>query len=181
MTKSIPISNNRLLRHATLAAWVSRLAAIAIPVLLLGSWSFGTAERAMLLQLGLPADHALSIAQQIAARALSLLPALALAMALIRLADCFAGFARGDWFGPRQPEALAGTGCWLMIAGALALVVPTALGLVMSLNAVAGARVLAISLSSNAIVAVLFGLAFWSLGRVWASARAIAAENDAFV
>jgi hypothetical protein len=39
----------------------------------------------------------------------------------------------------------------------------------------------ALHLSSNGLLALLFGLAFWSLGRVWARARAIAAENDAFV
>jgi hypothetical protein len=63
----------------------------------------------------------------------------------------------------------------------LTLVVPTALGLVLSMNAAPGARMLAVSLSSNGILAILFGLAFWSLGRVWALARVIAAENDAFV
>ncbi len=181
MTDSKPANNNLLSRHATLAAWACRLAAVAIPVLLLISWLLGEAERVALMQVGLPPDHALSNAQLISASFLSLLPALAVAMALIRLADCFTGFACGDWFGPRQPEALAETGRWLMTAGVLSLFAPTALGLVLSLNAAPGARVLAVSLSSSGILAILFGLAFWSLGRVWTLARAIAAENDAFV
>ena len=181
MTDTISANENRLSRHAALAVWACRLAAVAIPGLLLVSWILGEAERAALLQLGLPPDHPLSAAQLISASLLSLLPALAVAMALIRLADCFNGFARGDWFCSRQPEALAASGRWLMTAGALALVAPTALGLVLSLNAAPGARVLTVSLSSNGILAILFGLAFWSLGRVWALARAIAAENDAFV
>jgi hypothetical protein len=181
MTKTKPAIETRLSRQATFAAWVCRLAAVAIPVLLLVSWSLGEAERAAVLQIGLPPDHVLSTLQRIAAGFLSLLPALAVAMALIRLADCFTGFARGEWFGPSQPEALAGTGRCLMAAGVLTLFVPTALGLVLSLNAAPGARVVAVSLSSNGILALLFGLAFWSLGRVWARARAIAAENDAFV
>jgi hypothetical protein len=181
MTNPTMTIDTSLSRRATLAAWGCRLTALAVPVLLLISWTVGEAERAALLQVGLPPDHPLSSAQRISASLLSLLPALAVAMALIRLADCFSGFARGDWFGPRQPEALAGSGRWLMMAGALALAVPTALGLVLSLNAAPGARVLTVSLSSDGILAILFGLAFWSLGRVWARARAIAAENDAFV
>jgi hypothetical protein len=181
MTNSTITDERSLSRRAALAAWACRLTAFAIPALLLMSWSLGAAERAALGHLGLPPDHALSLQQQIAAALLSLLPALAVAMALVRLAGCFAGFARGDWFGPRQPEALAATGRWLLVAGALTLLLPTALGLVLTLNAAPGARVLAVSLSSNGILAVLFGLAFWSLGRVWARARAIAAENDAFV
>ena len=181
MTNSTMTDQASLFRRATIAAWGCRLTALAIPVLLLVSWTLGEAERAALLQLGRPPDHPLSNAQLISATILSLLPALAVSMALIRLADCLTGFARGDGFGPRQPEALAGTGRWLMTAGALALVVPTALGLVLSLYATPGARVLTVSLSSNGMLAILFGLAFWSLGRVWARARAIAAENDAFV
>ena len=181
MTNSKLTDENRLSRRATLAAWACRLAAVAIPVLLLISWSLGAAQRAALMQLELPPDHALSTAPQIAAGLLSLLPALAIAVALIRLADCFTGFARGDWFGTGLPEALAGTGRWLIVAGALTLFVPTLLGLVLTLTAAPGARVLAVSLSSNGILAVLFGLAFWSLGRVWTLARTIAAENEAFV
>ncbi|MFW5678492.1 MAG: hypothetical protein ACOCXK_02455 [Rhodosalinus sp.] len=181
MTETMSANENRLSRHAALAVWVCRLSAVAIPGLLLVSWILGEAERAALLHLGLPPDHPLSSPQLILASLLSLLPALAVAMALIRLADCFTGFARGDWFGSRQPEALAGSGRWLMTAGALTLVVPTALGLVLTLNAAPGARLLAVSLSSNGVLALLFGLAFWSLGRVWALARALAAENDAFV
>lgn len=181
MTEPTMTIDTSLSRRATIAAWGCRLTALAIPVLLLVSWAVGEAERAALSQLGVPPDHPLSSPQLISASLLSLMPALAVSMALMRLADCFTGFTRGDWFGPRQPEALAGTGRWLMTAGALALVVPTALGLVLSLNVAPGARVLTVSLSSNGILAILFGLAFWSLGRVWARARAIAAENDAFV
>jgi hypothetical protein len=181
MRNSKSANENRLSRHAILAAWACRLAAVAIPGLLLLSWTLGEAERAALLQMELPPDHPLSSRQLVSASLLSVLPAIAVAIALIRLAVCFTGFAHGDWFGPRQPEALAGSGRWLMTAGALTLVVPTALGLVLSLNAAPGARVLAVSLSSNGIFAILFGLAFWSLGRVWALARVIAAENDAFV
>jgi hypothetical protein len=181
MTKTKSAIEIRLSRQATFAAWACRLAAVAIPALLLASWTLGEAERAAALQIGLPPDHALSTLQRIAAGLLSLLPALAVAMALFRLADCFTGFARGEWFGPQQPESLAATGRWLITAGALTLIVPTALGLVLSLNAAPGARVLAVSLSSNGVLALLFGLAFWSLGRVWARARAVAAENDAFI
>lgn len=181
MTDTTFHEQDRLARHAWLATWVCRLAAVAIPTLLLVSWSLGEAERAALAQIGLPADHALSMVQRGFAIVLSLLPTLAVALSLLRLAKCFEGFSRNDWFGCGQPQALAGAGRWLILAGALSLAVPTLLGLVLTLNAAPGARVLAITLSSNGILAILFGLAFWSLGRLWSLARAIAVENDAFV
>ncbi|MEM9012221.1 MAG: hypothetical protein AAGE18_13410 [Pseudomonadota bacterium] len=173
--------NERLRRRARLAAWACRIAGPAIPALLLLSWLLGEAPAAALARLNLPADHALTATQLVLAALLSLLPALALARALFAVAECFVGFARGDWFGARQPRALSLAGQWLMVSGALAFVVPTLLGLLLSLNAGPGQRVLTIALSSNAVLAILFGALLWVLGHLWAVARGIAAENARFV
>lgn len=181
MTPTPTFEADRLVRHGALAAWACRLAAVALPALLLLSWALGDARTAALAQVGLPSGHALSMLQLALAAGLSVLPALALARALFAVATCFDGFARAEWFGPRQPRALAMAGRWLIISGVLSLAVPTLLGLVLTLNAAPGARVLAITLSSSAILAVLFGMLLWALGHMWAAARALAAENAAFV
>ena len=172
---------NQLLRHASVAAWACRALAVAIPVLVLVSLGLGDAERAALAQIRLPPTHEMAVAQKLAAVILSLLPVLALAMSLLGLATCFAGFAKADWFGAAQPKALASSGQWLVLAGVLALLIPTPLSLVMSLNADPGSRALAITLSSQGFLQILFGSAFWSLGRLWSIARAMATENAAFV
>jgi Ca2+/H+ antiporter len=172
---------DRLQRHAGLAAWACRVAALAIPVLILASWAVGEAPSAALTGLGLPADHGLTPDQWIIGAALSVVPALALSRSLFGVAACFDGFALADWFGAAQPLALAIAGRWLVISGILALVVPTLLGLALTLNAEPGARVLAITLSSNGILALLFGTLLWALGRLWTVARNIAAENAQFV
>lgn len=171
----------RLRRRSALAAWACRMAALAIPVALLASWGFGTAASASLAQLGLPPDHVLMSVQLAGAAAVSLLPALALGRSLLAAGRCFDGFARDDWFGPTQPRALAAAGRWLVLAGALGLGVPTVLGLVLSFNAAPGTRVLVVSLSSQAVLAVLFGALIWMLGHLWATARAVADENARFV
>ena len=171
----------RLHRRASLAAWACRAAALAIPAALLLSWTLGDAAAAALSRLRMAPDHAVSTLQLGAAAGLSLLPALAMARSLFGVATCFDGFARGELFGAGQPRALAGAGRWLFISGALALVVPTFLGLALTLNAAPGARVLAITVSSDAVLGLLFGMLLWALGHLWGVARAIAAENAAFV
>lgn len=181
MTETDPAGTAQLSHRAKLAAWACRTAAICLPLAVLLSWLFGGMEAAALARLGLPVDHVISTAQRAAAIPLSLLPGMAVAAALLHLATCFEGFARGAWFGAGQPRALAATGRWLIAAGALSLVVPTLLGLTLSLNAAPGGRVLALSLSSDGLLAILFGFAFWSLGRLWSTARTLAAENAAFV
>jgi hypothetical protein len=171
----------RLRRRASLAAWACRGVALAIPAALLASWIVGDAATAALSQLRMVPGHAVSTVQLAAAAGLSLLPALAMARSLFGVATCFDGFARGDLFGAGQPRALAGAGRWLIVSGALALIVPTLLGLALTLNAAPGARVLAITLSSDAVLGLLFGTLLWALGHLWGVARAIAAENAAFV
>lgn len=172
---------DRLRSRAALAALACRTCAFAIPTLLLLTWVLGKAQTAALVRLGLAADHPLGMLQTGLAASLSLLPALALAQSLVRVAACFDGFAQGDWFGAKRPGALGSAGRWLMLAGVLALIVPTFLGLALTMNAAPGMRVLAIQLSSSGILGVLFGALLWALGHLWDLARRIAAENAEFV
>ncbi len=172
-------AGDALRRRSRLAASACRIAAIAIPGLLAFFWTLGDAPAVAMARLGLP--EASSSGRLFAAAAVSLLPALALSRALFAVAACFAGFARGDWFGARQPLALARAGRWLAVSGALGLVTPTILALVLTLGAGPGERVLTLALSSTPVVAVLFGILLWTLGRLWAAAHALAVENAQFV
>jgi hypothetical protein len=181
MTQATPFDTGHLRRRARLAAAACRLTALAVPALLLVSWVLGEASATALSRLGLAPDHTVSAYQFAAAIILSLSPALALARSLFAVAACFDGFARGEWFGPRQPAALATAGRWLIGSGLLTLTVPSLLGLVLTLDAAPGMRVLAISVSSTGILAILFGTLLWVLGHLWTVARRIASENAQFV
>ncbi len=167
--------------RARWAGWIYRLVGLAFPAAVLLSWVFGDARVAVAVQLGLaPTGHGAPLLWVVAG-GLAVLPALALARACFAAADCFDEFAGADWFGTRVPAALARTGRWITAAGALALVVPTALGLVLSAGAGPGERVLAFVVSSHAVLGLLIGLLIWALGHVWSMARAIAAENAEFI
>lgn len=181
MTQFSPPDTARLSRHARIAALASRFLAVALPSTVAMLWAAGTAKNAAIAGFGLPPDHTISAAQTLSAFALSVIPAAFVALGLIALASCFDAFAKGDWFGAAQPKALSRTGIWLVAAGISGLVLPTVIGLVVSLNAPVGERVLAISLSSDGVLAMLFGMAFWILGHLWSLARNIAAENAEFV
>lgn len=170
-----------LRRRSKRAAAVCRLFALAVPALLLVSWGLGDSPTAMFARFGLPADHGIGAFHTMLALVVSLAPALALAAALFAAARCFDGFAQGDWFGAGQPRALGLTGSWLILSGVAGLVAPTLLGLILSANAAPGARVFAIEVSGGSLTACLFGGLLWTLGHVWAMAREIAAENEAFV
>ncbi|NRB00415.1 MAG: hypothetical protein HRU32_11445 [Rhodobacteraceae bacterium] len=171
----------RVLRRARFAALAGRLFAIAIPALVLASWIAGDAKSVALRTIGLDPGHMLEGGQLSLAIGLSLLPVLATAMSLRAVAQCFDTFARRDWFGSTRSAALASAGRWLVIAGGLSLVVPTFLGLVLSINAAPGSRVLTISLSSNAALAILFGVLLWVLSHLWKEAAQLAKENSEFV
>ncbi|WP_371170023.1 hypothetical protein [Aliiroseovarius sp. 2305UL8-7] len=170
-----------LYRHARLAGLACRLVALGLPLLTLLAWYIGTAQVELSRNFGDELIQQLSAGQILLAILLSLLPTLAMARSLFCAASCFDCFAGADWFSPIQPIALAGAGRWLVLSGLFTFLAPTLLGFVITLSAPAGARALIVSLSSNGVLLILFGLLFWSLGTLWAKANALAAENVQFV
>ena len=175
------VAMKRLRNRSRVAAVACRVAALGMPFLVLIGWISGTATGAIYAENGLPTTITPTTAQVWAAGAIGLLPAVALSLSLLAAARCFAGFAADDWFVSIQPRALAASGRWLLVSGLLGLVMPTVLGLILTLNAAPGERMLVISLSSTVLTACLFGALIWALGRVWETARAVAAENAQFV
>lgn len=167
--------------QARFAAVAARIVAVAVPPLLLVSWVAGRAGDSVATSLGLSSLASIHPGLVAVAAGVGFLPALAMSVALFRAADCFDRFATGDWFDTRQPRALAAAGRWLAISGMLGLIVPTVAGLILSIDLPAGQRVLALSLSSSALISLLFGALLWRLGRLWAVARELALENAAFV
>lgn len=170
-----------LARNAHTLGWVSRLLAVVLPILLSASWFLGTAKLELLRYLGLDTSLQLEPMQILGAFLLSLLPVLALARALFSIATCFDYFAKADWFGSKQPLALAKAGRWLVVSGLLVLFVPTLLGLLVTFNASVGEHALVVSLSSNGALSILFGVLISSFGQLWAKANALASENARFV
>ncbi len=168
-------------RKAQIAGWACRSMAITIPILTILSWVLGTVPSELTRRFGQEAVQQLDSVQIVLVFLLSLLPALALARTLFLMASCFDCFAGTDWFGSAQPKALTRAGSWLVLSGILTFLVPTLIGFVVSLNTAEGARMLVISISSNGVLSVLFGLLIWMLGHFWSKANALAAENARFV
>ncbi len=181
MDLSTPSPGASLMREAYWAGLACRIAAFAIPMLLVLSWYLGTAQTAAFRQLGLDRIHPLSATQFVLAITLSLLPVLALARSLVLMARCFDCFGESDWFGSNHPRALGSAGRWLVVAGILALMVPTFVGLVLTLAGTTEARTLVISLSSNGFLSILFGSLFWMLGHLWVKANGLARENARYI
>lgn len=113
--------------------------------------------------------------------ALTLVPALLLSAAFFAARRALLAFAAGAWFDPVAVRALGAFGRWTVLAGAASLALPTLLGLALSIGAPPGERVLAISISSGAVTAMLTGGVVWALGHVWAQAATLRAELDGFV
>lgn len=144
--------------------WIANGGAGAISGLVGGSVQLGTASIALWL-----------------AAALTLVPALLLSAAFLAARRALLAFAAGVWFDPVAVRALGAFGRWTVLAGASGLMLPTLLGLALSIGAPPGERVLAISISSGAVTAMLTGGVVWALGHVWAQAATLRAELDGFV
>jgi len=174
-------TEHSLTRHARYAGWACRLMALAIPLLVSWAWYLGTAQVEIFQRSDLQSLLPLSTLQTALALCLSILPALALARSRFYAAQCFDRFAGAHWFGPAQPALLNKAGRWLVISGILTFVIPTLLGVILTFHALPGHRALVIAISSNGILAILFGVLLWSMGHLWARATELASENARYV
>lgn len=112
---------------------------------------------------------------------LHLATTLALSMSMIHMAKFFDGLAGSNWFADSHPRSLGGAGRWLFVYGLGLLLLPTVESLLASLSAAHGERALTVSIASNGLVAVIFGILLTSVGQICARASDVAAENARYV
>ena len=165
-------------RSAVLAAFCTGIA-VALPALVLVVWvTGGITSGAESLGSFLPAA---GMAARAAVLVLTLTPALLLTAGFLAARRMLRAFATGRWFEPGTVRALAAFGRWTALAGLAGVLVPTLVGLVLSVGAPPGARTLVVSIGSGPVLAMLIGAVIWTLGRVWARAAQLRADLDGFV
>jgi hypothetical protein len=181
MPRPDPAEEARLRRLSARLAACCVGAAMLMPGLVAVAWGFGGASGLLSGMAGRPIDVTAGPVALTFAAALTLVPALLLSAAFLAARRALLAFAAGAWFGAATPIALRAFGRWTALAGLAGLVLPTALGLALTMGAPAGERVLTISVGSGTLTAVLTGTVVWALGHVWARAAALRAELDGFV
>ncbi len=174
------VAEDRALRRIARCLAVACLVlAVLLPPLALVGWS-GVDPAARLAEIaGAPVAAPTGAARTAIVAALALLPVLLLSAALVAARRAFARFADGAYFGRDSARALGRFGALIAAGGAVQLVLPTLLGLALSLGGDRG--VLVVSLSSQAALGVLLGGILWALGRIMARAADIADDNAGFV
>jgi hypothetical protein len=157
------------------------LLAVALPVMVAVTWAVSGPSGMLTHLTGNAVRIAPSGLQVTAAVALSFLPVLVLSYALLAARQCFRAFAEGQLFTDAPAVALKAFGRRILLASALGLVLPTLLGLVLTLNAAPGEGMLAISLSSDQLLGFLLGAIIWLLGDVQGRAARLADEHAQIV
>jgi hypothetical protein len=172
-------------RIATLSQ-LTRIAALAIavalPLLGLVYWGFAPAETlagAVLVPAAWLAEFGLG--QRALATLLALLPVLPLSWGLLRLATALEAFRQGRPFGLTAATGMRDFAIGVFACTVLKLVSGALLSVVLSWNAPAGQKQLAISVSSDMLLMLLVGAVLTLVGWALTEAAAIAEENAQFI
>lgn len=120
---------------------------------------------------------AMSWTKRLAAMGATALGLLPLGWCLAALHRLFRLYAGGTIFGAENVAALNGIGMGLFWFGAVQLLAPTAIPLILTFDNPAGERLLVLSLGSGAIEAIVLGGVVRLIGWVMDEARAIAEEQ----
>ena len=166
------------LLSARLALGCAMMAAL-LPLLVLAGLAAGGPSELLSAATGQPMRIAPGGAELALGLALALVPACLLSAGFLAARLALRAFAAGAWVA--AAPALRAFGRWTALAGVAGMGLPTALGLALMLGAPPGERVLAISVNSGAVTAMLTGAVIWAVGHVWARTAALRAELDAFV
>lgn len=181
------LQQQRMRRRAGILACLTRGAMVLLPLAAIG---FGELAPAidLLAVAKLPgtviaAFDPASLApwQRHAATAVSLLPVLCLVMGLHHLARCFGNFAAGALLTPDNARHFSRFGAWIAAAVLASLVATPVLSVLLTLGMPAGARQLAISISSDQLVSLLVAGGAWIVGAIMAEGARAAEENAQFI
>lgn len=156
--------------------------AVLFPVAMVWSW-FTAEPSARVADLALPgltAEYA-GVWQVGICGLLTAVPALIGATALLAARRCFLAFGRGAYLTMPAVLALRAFGSRVTAAALACLVVPTVVGLVMTLNNPAGQRILLVGVDEQVLLGLLFGGTLWVMAAVMARAVSIAEDNAQIV
>jgi hypothetical protein len=122
----------------------------------------------------------ISDARLVAAAILALLPMALMSYALVIASRTFVGFSHGEYFTLVSVQRLRGFARAVFAAAAVGIVVPSVIGLILTVGTSAPAA-LSLALSSHQVILLLFAGVVWQMASVLAKAVVIADENAAFV
>lgn len=177
----VPVTSRTALLF-NLAAVASVTLATVLPVAVALYWTLGD-PAALLRQSGL-AGAALgefAMAQQLGAGMITLLTLAPLCWGLVRLRTCFAEFARGLPFAARGIAGLRDFASGMALSAVAKPIGFTLMTLLLTWNAPAGHRQLAIQLDSDTLIMAMFAATVAALTWAMGKAAAIAEENSQFV
>lgn len=178
---SIPIAV-RTARVFTLLALAATIVATALPLVVLLYWLM-VDQQEVLRSTGFRPEvlGELSLGQRLGAGIITALTVAPLSWGLLRLRVCFSEFAQGRPFAARGIAGLRDFATGMGLAVLAKLVGFTLLMLLLSWNAPAGMRQLAIQINSDMLIMLLFAATVASLGWAMEKAAAVAEENSLFV
>ena len=135
----------------------------------------GASGMGVVLQLSVQAGWRL-----FAAGVLSMLPVLAMAVALWRASRCLRAFARAEHFSLTAVRELQGFAALMLVAGVASAVVPTLIILLLTTGG-PGQASLTLAVSSQHLLLLLFAGLTWKIASVLAKAVALAEEHAQIV
>lgn len=168
-------------------AWACLALAIILPVAALyGLWAASPAS--LLAQAGvhlpqMAGEQALPVGQwqRVVAVLVGMLPVAGMAYGLARAWRCFAGFARGAVFSLGTVQHLRGFASGLLGSSVAGLLAPTLLSVLLTWEAPAGQRSLAVALGGQHLLMLLFAGIVWQIAHAMARAIEIADDNAQIV
>lgn len=175
------LDDRRLRRLSRILAAASLLLAVGLPLAVI--WLWWAEDPVLLLSrlAGVESGARPGGWQVLGATVVNLIPTLVLSAALVAAGRCFRCFAEGSYLSHPAASALRHFGQRVAIAAGLGLILPTALGLLLTLDAAPGERLLILSVGSTPLLGLLFGGMVWAIGAVMARAAVLADEHAQIV
>lgn len=172
------VADARLRARSRRMAAACGVVALLLPVAVAGTFVVNAPET---FAEAYPASATAARGQVTLAIVLALLPVLAAGHAFWAARQGFLAAAEGAWFSKRFATAIRRFGARLMVAAGIAVLMPTLIGLALTLHAREGERQLVVALSSEPLLGAGLGAVIWLLGDVQARAAALAREHAQIV
>jgi len=110
-----------------------------------------------------------------------LLPVVLISYGLLRARRCFRAFARGEYFSLAAVSGLRGLAAGMFFSSLAGLLVPPLSSAILTVGAVGHGGSIAVNVSSNELLLMLFGGIVWQIAAVLGKAARLAEENAQFV
>ena len=123
----------------------------------------------------------ITLGQKCLAVLLGVLPVGCASYGLVCAMRCFSGFSQAEYFSLRTVKYLRGFAAGIFASVVTGVLASALIGVVLTLGAPAGQRVLSLGLGSNELLTLLFAGMVWQIAGVMARAVALAEENAQFV